>query len=922
MQSSGEGPWSSLSSGKKVALVLGLPVGATVGYILYRHFTSSNGQRESVEQARLTVPPEVYRSIARHSQSSFLDLVSQQSGAQVRLLSENKGDSISFQLEGSARQVLIAKCALDKLASDCEVITEDFEVPQTALGRIIGRGGESLKLINRTSGARISCPKDRDGTLAEAGRVSITGIRREVYHAKELVMEKVAESEEVRQRIAQSSALRHKRCPSELQGQKEAKPKSEKNGVELHLPQEDPLSQKMVLPNGTTEPPDASKPIPEEQSITESGEQDTQMSPQSIFKFEIPSPDLSFQPDEHLEVYVSAAENPQHFWIQILGVRSLQLDKLTAEMGRFYSTGTAELKVEKVVVGDIVAAPYRNHGTWNRARVLNVLESGLVDVYYVDYGDNGELSLESLRSMRSDFLSLPFQAIECSLAGVSPAGGSWTEEALDDFDRLTYCAQWKPLLAKLCSYSHSDMSSWPSVQLYDNSDGKLLGVGEELIRMGHAVHCLDLGDGGLKGTRDNPGSLQKMLDDVTGVTSELSLSCISLSGFMDPCGNVMKKPASCFSFNFIKPLETVRADADQGSCILLMNSLSNWDSTPSQVSPDVFSSSSTTSSPCVEVMTSVLNSLTLSDEVFFSGASSSDDGQDVFSISSGPEFAVLNSSSESNISEGSSSSGIRSVWYYLSSSNDSTVLSLSTSLSTSCHSQTDSESAVSDFLNGHSLDLSESLENSDGEEAELLRLDVIRQKKDARSVAQPSLTAAITCSEYCSCGGASGFHAAEVKEESKHCPSLEEYTSSFPCQKIKTVRSNLPAKDENFVECRFQQVLSSNERTDGVVTASEEQFLGNHDVLELEQTRPLQSVESYWQFQLQSLNTSTEGNTSTYMLVSQEKKYGTGVRPPLHYKEWSIPLYNNPPDSSASALNSEVASISGSMDDVIGEDLV
>lgn len=54
----------------------------------------------------------------------------------------------------------------------------------------------------------------------------------------------------------------------------------------------------------------------------------------------VPSPDLSFQPDEHLEVYVSASENPHHFWIQILGVRSLQLDKLTQEMSRFYSNET------------------------------------------------------------------------------------------------------------------------------------------------------------------------------------------------------------------------------------------------------------------------------------------------------------------------------------------------------------------------------------------------------------------------------------------------------------------------------------------------------------------------------------------------------------------------------------------------------
>lgn len=50
-------------------------------------------------------------------------------------------------------------------------------------------------------------------------------------------------------------------------------------------------------------------------------------------------------------------------------------------------------------------------------------------------------------------------------------GDGWTEAALDDFDRLTHCASWRPLLAKLCSYSHSDLSSWPTVKLCDTSDG-------------------------------------------------------------------------------------------------------------------------------------------------------------------------------------------------------------------------------------------------------------------------------------------------------------------------------------------------------------------------------------------------------------------------------------------------------------------
>lgn len=58
----------------------------------------------------------------------------------------------------------------------------------------------------------------------------------------------------------------------------------------------------------------------------------------------VASPDLSFQPDEHLEVYVSASENPNHFWIQILGVRSIQLDKLTEEMNHFYNNGNSTVR--------------------------------------------------------------------------------------------------------------------------------------------------------------------------------------------------------------------------------------------------------------------------------------------------------------------------------------------------------------------------------------------------------------------------------------------------------------------------------------------------------------------------------------------------------------------------------------------------
>lgn len=64
----------------------------------------------------------------------------------------------------------------------------------------------------------------------------------------------------------------------------------------------------------------------------------------------VPSPDLSFQPDEHLEVYVSAYENPNHFWIQILGVRSLLLDKLTEEMNHFYNNSSPTVRKTSTII--------------------------------------------------------------------------------------------------------------------------------------------------------------------------------------------------------------------------------------------------------------------------------------------------------------------------------------------------------------------------------------------------------------------------------------------------------------------------------------------------------------------------------------------------------------------------------------------
>uniref|UniRef100_A0A3B5MG62 Tudor domain-containing protein n=1 Tax=Xiphophorus couchianus TaxID=32473 RepID=A0A3B5MG62_9TELE len=391
--------------GKMVALAAGLSVGATIGYIVYRHISNaSSGQEPDAEEFKMILPIEVYRNISR-GHAAFLDVVTQKSGAHVRVASylEETGQkaAVCVQMQGSKEQVLLARCVLENLATDCEPTVEVLEVPQNAFGRVIGRGGECLKLITRSTGARIVCSRKKKHSPGEKGSVTITGSKQEVKQAKEMILERVGADAVVRSKISQSSALRQKRghkvvnpdpcCmePKCLVGLNNNGPVSytEKNGLDQS---KEATTECLLLEMKGLKGTDEQE---EESSVST----DTLS---EVSKFEIPSPDLSFQPDEHLEVYVSASENPNHFWIQILGVRSLQLDKLTEEMNNFYTNeNPTEQRMDSILVGDIVAAPYRDYNTWNRARVLGFLGSGLVDLYYVDFGDNGELSRDSLRPL-------------------------------------------------------------------------------------------------------------------------------------------------------------------------------------------------------------------------------------------------------------------------------------------------------------------------------------------------------------------------------------------------------------------------------------------------------------------------------------------------------------------------------------------
>ncbi|XP_066464955.1 tudor and KH domain-containing protein isoform X2 [Eleutherodactylus coqui] len=426
--------WSSLSTGQKVAVALGVSAGAALLYVWYARPRTAPHQDELC----VTVPRHAAELIIGQD-GALTDQL--RTGSHARIVVSAAPDGVGdreLTIRGSPAQVRQTRQLLHGILQDGAALRVELHFPAISMGRIIGQGGERIREITRSSGARIECERQAESSGATR-RITVSGSCQQVEAAKTLLQKASEEAAAVQRRAAESSTFRSRR--------------------------------KEII---AVKKEDGQRP------------QEGEKQPQTM-DYAVPSPDYNFQADEFVDVYMSAIENPEHFWIQILGSRSSQLDKLTTEMSDHYQRQKRG-SVPEVQVGDIVAAPFHSDKFWYRAEVLGFLKNGNVDLYYVDYGDNWDTLRENLYPLRSDFLSLPFQAIECCLSGVAPNGGTWSDQALDAFDTLSHCAEWKPLLAKISSFPSPEVSCF-QIQLYDPSTDPMLDIGLELIRQGHAIEC-------------------------------------------------------------------------------------------------------------------------------------------------------------------------------------------------------------------------------------------------------------------------------------------------------------------------------------------------------------------------------------------------------------------------------------------------
>lgn len=432
---------------KSLAVVLGVSAFGFTSYLLYLLLRrdhederlDSYSRTSNYKTVEVKVPKDVVRSLIGRN------------GSNIKQLQEQSNTRINFKdcegtkeklciIRGSVESCHIAYNLIQEFINNQPILeSEDFWVPVGCVKNIIGRGGEKINEIRSLSGAKLTIVDDERGLTSR--RVTIKGTREQINVARSIIEEVVQTSQHSQQIIHESLSKREPRLPS--------------RSPEVLKKIETPKCERM-------------SPIPG-------------------------------QPDNQFEVYVSAMESPSKFWLQIVGPKATELDCLVEEMTEYYGKpeNRSQHTLYEINAGDLVAAIFQYDNKWYRAEVLETRynsEEKVAKLYYVDYGDTDMVPCKDLYELRTDFLRLHFQAVECFLAKVEPAGDSWSEEAVDRFEELSHVAQWKKLSARINGYTVKEKtrakregSPVPGIDLYNVTNDQDIDIAQDLVKSGFAV---------------------------------------------------------------------------------------------------------------------------------------------------------------------------------------------------------------------------------------------------------------------------------------------------------------------------------------------------------------------------------------------------------------------------------------------------
>uniref|UniRef100_A0A182VYF1 Tudor domain-containing protein n=1 Tax=Anopheles minimus TaxID=112268 RepID=A0A182VYF1_9DIPT len=180
------------------------------------------------------------------------------------------------------------------------------------------------------------------------------------------------------------------------------------------------------------------------------------------------------------DVAISCIINVGHVFVQQpLHPTHLTLNSMQHSLNQSYKLTEAPVLPEIVPNAVCVAFVADN---WYRAQVVqNIPESNLVLVKYLDYGGFSMLPPQNLRQIKTDFISVPFQALECVLSNIVPIEDSWSVEATELFRRLTSNAI---MQAQVAGYTEEGI---PEIYLFSSiAKDNVIFINQEMVASGHA----------------------------------------------------------------------------------------------------------------------------------------------------------------------------------------------------------------------------------------------------------------------------------------------------------------------------------------------------------------------------------------------------------------------------------------------------
>ncbi|XP_075152136.1 tudor and KH domain containing protein papi [Haematobia irritans] len=478
---------TALANTPTYKLVLGFGLCTLGGAMLYAYFKQRDEDDENQNQDKSQRNPTTTSSKIKsqnspqHAQKEIkielkianehVSLVAGRQGANLKSIEDRTQTNIHFrdkndshkvcEIVGLPDNVKEARSIILKEIERSPIVKEEIYVPQSVCGKIMGRCGEAMQEICRISLAKVSV--DSGVRSANTRRITITGNRQQVNIARKMIEDKIEEDENLRKAVEEAEQKREpRRSPANSLN---SSMYSSQTSLSSHLP---PREKLMASRND----------------------------------------------DKPMEVYVSAIASPAKFWVQLIGPQTKKLDDLVANMTAYYNSAEnrAMHQIHEPYLGQIVATIFKHDSKWYRAEVVGILPNQynpneiVLDLYFVDYGDSEYVLPHEIFELRTDFLTLRFQAVECFLANVKSTRptdpDTWESQSIEFFEEFTQVARWKKLISRVVTYKDRvksltgnaaarEGSPIPGVEIYDIQEGVEVNLGYMMISQGYALPSSD-----------------------------------------------------------------------------------------------------------------------------------------------------------------------------------------------------------------------------------------------------------------------------------------------------------------------------------------------------------------------------------------------------------------------------------------------